>query len=99
MVNILKKFYPEADDWMWTYCRFLGCFVDSSGRQYDLGVHEDKIDPSYAIVFGPEPGDYCGGEIYPNNTGHIEGSSWTEAKQETIRRYKRVMASAERSKS
>ena len=65
--DLSNLFYPEAKDWMWNYCLFLGKFTDSKGINYDLGVHFNG-NPyanyfSLAIVFSNNPGDYLSGDM------------------------------------
>lgn len=75
------KFYPDADDWMWNYCVFLGKFTDSKGRDYDLGIYPGaKYGRHYsaAIVYSNEPGDYASGDL--------PGSHGFEAYNETFKR-------------
>lgn len=54
--------YPDAKEWMWNYCLFLGKFTDSKGRNYDLGVHYngDKFDSEFsnATVLDNQAGSY-----------------------------------------
>jgi len=63
-------YYPEAREWMWDYCIYLGPFTDSEGRNYDLGVHIYKKDEnsnpqlSAAIVDDNRPGSYCSGSLH-----------------------------------
>lgn len=61
-----KKHFPEADSWMWNYCQYLGSIRDVDGRPYDLGIwtSSDRIQTSFAIVDGPEGGNYHSGSIY-----------------------------------
>ena len=54
-----EYFYPQAKEWMWTYCVFLGKYTDRAGNNFDLGVYvDDHGYVSGAIVDGNEPGDY-----------------------------------------
>ena len=56
--------YPDAREWMWNYCMYLGPYTDSEGENYDLGIFvNDHDDISAAIVHGNEPGDYFSGSI------------------------------------
>ena len=56
--------YPDAIDWMWDYCLFLGKFTDSKGRNYDLGIHYNgdkfgsELEFSDATVYDNQPGSY-----------------------------------------
>ncbi len=70
--------YPDAKDWMWDYCLFLGKFTDSESKNYDLGVHfnGEQFDKDYffsdATVFSNEPWCYYSGflnldQIVTNN--------------------------------
>ena len=36
----MKKhlYYPQAIDWMWNYCIYLGPWTDSDGTKYDMGI-------------------------------------------------------------
>ena len=66
IIDLNDKFYPEADEWMWNYCIFLGKFTDSSGSNWDLGIllDGDSIiinDWSAAIVYDNNPGAYISG--------------------------------------
>ena len=53
-----KYNFPEAKEWMWDYCIYLGPY-EADGQKYDLGVY---VDPEgsvlAAIVYGDEPGEY-----------------------------------------
>lgn len=89
LLNNAPLHWPEAREWMWTYCIYLGPFTDRRGRNYDLGIYlspaEDYRSPhdidrvSAAIVYGPEDGNYISGPLY-------YGTS--EAHNETISRAK-----------
>lgn len=61
-----NKHYPQADNWMWNYCYYLGSIRDKDGRPYDLGIwtSADKKQISFAVVDGPVGGDYHSGSIY-----------------------------------
>ena len=64
---VMKKFFPEANNWMWDYCKYLGSSVYNGNEKLDLGVHipsADKGCVSFAIVYGPEGGQYASGPIY-----------------------------------
>jgi len=68
-INIDDKFYPEANDWMWDYCTFLGKFISSDGSKYDLGiVLKSKAmileEYSLAIVYGSSDCNYISGFVY-----------------------------------
>lgn len=71
IINPDDKFYPQANEWMWDYCTFLGKFTDSQGNNYDLGVYirhsvyngEIFTTESEATVYGNEPGDYYSGDF------------------------------------
>jgi hypothetical protein len=89
------KFYPSADEWMWSYCIFLGKFVDSKGNKWDLGVHIESSDIfdfyrlSAAIVHGNESGDYYSGDINENVFDKRYDNFFPgEAYRETYRRAK-----------
>jgi hypothetical protein len=58
-INPDDKFYPDANEWMWNYCIFLGKFTDSDGHNYDLGIHKN----SAAIVYSNQAGDYLSGGL------------------------------------
>lgn len=59
-----KYIYPEADEWMWDYCVYLGPYEDSRGIKYDLGVYKSPAgDLSAAIVYANLPGSYFSGDI------------------------------------
>lgn len=62
---VQTKFFPQADEWMWNYCHYLGS-IELNGDKYDLGIHKSKdVDRySFAIVYGNDPGDYISGIIY-----------------------------------
>jgi hypothetical protein len=91
IINPDDKFYPNADNWMWDYCIFLGKFTDSKGKNYDLGVHiENWVDNnalyrnvSDATVYDNKDGSYTSGSL----TRNIEGED-REWKLEVIRRAK-----------
>jgi len=73
--------YPSAREWMWNYCIYLGPFTDSKKANYDLGIFlGDNDEPSLAIVYGNNPGEYISGDINHNST--------KESHQETIKRAK-----------
>lgn len=70
-INPNDKFYPEANEWMWDYCTFLGKFTDSKGENFDLGILLDRDDNKFilgdwsaAIVYGNTPGNYISGGNY-----------------------------------
>lgn len=86
-----NKFYPEAENWMWTYCEFLGKFTDSKGRNYDLGIYVgEKPYISAAIVWGNTPGDYSSGDLH-RYSGH-SGTNFVKFEHytETINRAKKA---------
>jgi len=59
-----KYIYPEAAEWMWNYCYYLGPYKDKFGKSFDLGVYvnpDGKL--SAAIVDGNEPNNYMSGEL------------------------------------
>ena len=59
-----KYIYPEAENWMWSYCIYLGPYESVGARKYDLGVYVDpQGNLSAAIVYGNEPGSYISGEL------------------------------------
>ena len=55
---VQTKFFPQADEWMWNYCHYLGS-IELNGDKYDLGIHTSKdVDRySFAIVYGDDPGE------------------------------------------
>ena len=65
-----KLHFPDAIEWMWNYCTYVGSFTDSSGNQHDLGFHLEYINDNQApyitqaIVYGNEAGDYVSGRIH-----------------------------------
>lgn len=77
--DLTDLFYPDAKDWMWYYCLFLGKFTDSKGKNYDLGVHFnnytdlEKYKFSLAIVYSNEPGDYSSGYMNYNDLANCDG--------------------------
>lgn len=73
-----NKHFPEADTWMWNYCHYLGSIRDNNGKPFDLGVwvSQDKKQISFAIVDGPEGGDYHSGSIYVNNVFQTNILNW-----------------------
>ena len=53
-------FYPDALDWMWDYCVYLGsCNVD--GHQFDMGIYHNSQGFSMAVVTENTPGSYISG--------------------------------------
>jgi hypothetical protein len=51
--------YPQAKDWMWNYCIYIG-----SDDTYDYGVYVDNQgEVSHAVVYSNEPGDYISGPM------------------------------------
>lgn len=82
-------YFPEAKNWMWNYCLYLGEYEDN-GERYDLGVYihpKRKDDVSFAIVYGPEDGQYISGPI--ENAQYFLDSKEPRhnAYRETIKRY------------
>ncbi len=80
--DLSDLFYPDAKDWMWNYCLFLGKFTDSKNRNYDLGVHFNSEELtthqfSLAIVHSNEPGDYSSGNMDYNSQVNCEGEIMT----------------------
>lgn len=73
-----NKHFPTADNWMWNYCRYLGSIRDVNGRPYDLGIwiSSDKLQISFAIVDGPEGGDYHSGNIYVDGVIQSHVFNW-----------------------
>ena len=66
-INLNDKYYPEADNWMWNYCTYLGKYKSFDGKQYDLGIllNANYIDgyTSLAVVYDNIPGSYISGDI------------------------------------
>ena len=60
LVNVPLHF-PEARNWMWDYCMYLGPYTSASGIDYDLGVCFTDIGISLAVVHGNEEGEYISG--------------------------------------
>jgi len=80
--DLSDLFYPQAIDWMWDYCLFLGKFTDSKGVNYDLGVHFNGESLtthqfSLAIVYSNEPGDYSSSYMDFNTIVNCEGEKMT----------------------
>lgn len=79
-------FYPQAREWMWNYCIYLGSFVCEDGTKLDLGIwmNDGERVPSAAIVYGNEPGEYISGELHMMGTDE----SWSsyEYYEETRKR-------------
>lgn len=69
-----KLHYPDALEWMWSYCTYVGSFTSSEGEHYDLGFHVDESftgsDNNFrftqAIVHDNKPGSYISGRIHDN---------------------------------
>ena len=95
-IKQLDFFYPDAINWMWSYCLPLGKFTDSRGNNYDLGIHlenkeRNNFSVSAAIVNGNTPGDYYSGDLInrPKNESDNEILKLQDEKyEETIRRCK-----------
>lgn len=66
MINKESFFYPDAIDWMWNYCVFLGRYKASNGKEVDLGIHieEDSNVVCAAIVHSNEPGNYSSSDLH-----------------------------------
>ena len=85
IIDIEDKFFPEANEWMWDYCTFLGKYVSSDGTKYDLGIllrnNENLIINEYslAIVYGNTPGNYISSFVYNEDKAH-------DFKKETLKR-------------
>lgn len=59
-------YFPEAKKWMWTYCHFLGKYIDKDGKKWDLGIviHDNKFSTSIwsaACVYNNSDGSYISG--------------------------------------
>jgi len=63
IINPDDKFYPQANEWMWSYCTFLGKFTDKEGINYDLGVYIDTG------VFVHSPRNVCDATVHSNTPG------------------------------
>lgn len=80
-----KLHYPEAKEWMWNYCIYLGPFTSSKGNNYDLGVYlSENGFHSGAIVASNTPGDY-----YSPDLNSMENSN-KDFYKETYRRAKEL---------
>lgn len=62
-----EKHFPEANNWMWDYCIYLGSILYED-RKYDLGINKNHNfdSASWAIVDGNEPGSYHSNSFYFN---------------------------------
>lgn len=80
-VQIIKRNtpnFPLSDQW--EYCVFLGTFVDSKGKDWDLGIMIRNYDDdttwiwSAACVYGNDGGNYISGEnvMYENREDNFE---------------------------
>lgn len=89
--DIMSKttlYYPEAIEWMWTYCIYLGPYTDDAGNNYDLGVHINRGNSlSAAIVYGPEDGQYLSGPITLDKEDPIYLETYRRAKSVGLIRY------------
>lgn len=81
-----NKFFPQADDWMWDYCRYLGSIRSTDNRSYDLGVwiSPSKTEISFALVDGPNGGDYHSGSIYVDKIIQLNIFNWLKSTNLTI---------------
>jgi len=71
LIDPSDKFFPEANGWMWSYCTFLGKYVDSDGKQWDLGILLKKNEDDWM-----SDGNWCAACVYGNEDGnYISGSS------------------------
>ncbi|MDC6350747.1 hypothetical protein PP178_04230 [Zeaxanthinibacter sp. PT1] len=74
--------FPQARDWMWDYCIYLGPWRDSNNRAYDLGIHLDNDGrPSAAVVDDNEPGSYYSGDFEHMYRREIYQETWRRAKE------------------
>ena len=81
----VNLFYPDARNWMWDYCMYLGPYTDKDGHNYDLGCYfGDSGEISAAIVCSKEPGVYLSGDI----TYFRSNSQFRELYQEVQNRLK-----------
>jgi hypothetical protein len=60
--------YPEAREWMWDYCMYLGPYTvkrtDGPDEEIDLGVcFDDYNGISLAAVYDNKPGSYMSGSL------------------------------------
>jgi len=83
--NLEDKFFPNADNWMWGYCEFLGKYISEKGDEYDLGILVDSEaillnEYSFAIVYDNIPGSYISGYAY-NGENELD-----DIRKETLRR-------------
>lgn len=72
-----NKFFPNADNWMWNYCTYLGS-ITLENRNYDMGIwqSEDKTRYSFAIVDGNESGEYHSGSLFTDGVLESHIISW-----------------------
>ncbi len=70
-----KLHFPDALEWMWSYCTYVGSFTDSRGKNYDLGfaIQNDdfgsttNFELKQAIVYGNDAGKYMSGDLHDGN--------------------------------
>ena len=48
-----KYIYPEAENWMWNYCIYLGPYESVGARKYDLGVYVDPQGLLSSMAMNP----------------------------------------------
>lgn len=66
-------FYPSSKEWMFDYCKCLGKFTDSQGRNYDLGIFIDSLPRILdATVHSDNEGDYTSGNVLHYKEGERE---------------------------
>ena len=63
VINPIDKFFPDANEWMWSYCTFLGKYIDKDGKKWDLGIYYRDNEILCASVYGNKDGQYTSGRI------------------------------------
>jgi hypothetical protein len=78
------EYYHGKEHAMWQKgCIYLGSFTCSEGYNYDLGIYEWEMGPSFAVVTGPEEHEYNSGRLCDN-----WANGYDEPSRETAKRYK-----------
>ena len=68
-------------EWMWNYCVYLGGYTRVDGAVFDLGVYLGGArGATFAIVYGPEDGEYISGPCNSYYAGE------EEVRKETVKR-------------